>query len=85
MGGVTTLFQGLAINKKTKHLLVQKSSLPLLRIKDLKNNTVSQYVAESGFPINSLVNREEIIFTRTGSLGLVFKVKKEFFIIIHLK
>lgn len=76
LGAVTTLFQGLAINKKTQHLLVQKSSLPLLRIKDLKNNTVSQYITESGFPINSLVNREEIIFTRTGSLGLVFRGKK---------
>lgn len=76
LGDVTTLFQGLAINKKTKHLLVEKSSLPLLRIKDLKNNTVSQYVAESGFPINSLVNKEEIIYTRTGSLGLVFREKE---------
>lgn len=69
---VCDLYQGLAINKKTSHLLVKKSNLPLLRIKDLKNRTVEQYVAEQGFPKNSLVNEDEIIYTRTGSLGLVF-------------
>jgi type I restriction enzyme S subunit len=69
---VCDLYQGLAINKKTSHLLVEKSNLPLLRIKDLKNRTVEQYVAEQGFPKNSLVNEDEIIYTRTGSLGLVF-------------
>ena len=69
---VCDLYQGLAINKKTSHLLVEKSNLPLLRIKDLKNRTVEQYVAESGFPKNSLVHENEIIYTRTGSLGLVF-------------
>ena len=77
LGEVCNLFQGLAINKKTKHLLVEKSSLPLLRIKDLKNNTYEQYVSEEGFPINSLVNEKEIIYTRTGnSLGLVFRGKR---------
>ncbi len=75
LGEVCTLYQGLAINKKTKHLLVEKSSLPLLRIKDLKNNTREQYVTESGYPINSLVQENEIIYTRTGSLGLVFRGK----------
>ena len=69
---VCDLYQGLAINKKTSHLLVEKSNIPLLRIKDLKNGTVEQYVVESGFPKNSLVQENEIIYTRTGSLGLVF-------------
>ena len=69
---VCDLYQGLAINKKSSHLLVEKSNLPLLRIKDLKSGTSEQYVSETGFPKNSLVQSNEIIYTRTGSLGLVF-------------
>jgi len=77
LGEVCDLYQGLAINKKTKHLLVEKSSLPLLRIKDLRNNTEEKYVSETGYPVNSLVNENEIIYTRTGnSLGLVFRGRK---------
>jgi type I restriction enzyme S subunit len=45
IGAICELDQGLAINKKTKHLLVTNSSLPLLRIKDLRDNTEEQYVA----------------------------------------
>ena len=77
LGEVCSLFQGLAINAKTKHLLVEKSSLPLLRIKDLRKNTHEQYVSETGFPINALVSEDEILYTRTGnSLGLVFRGRK---------
>jgi type I restriction enzyme S subunit len=77
LGEVCNLYQGLAINKKTKHLLVEKSSLPLLRIKDLRKNTHEQYVSEIGYPVNSLVTEDEIIYTRTGnSLGLVFRGRK---------
>jgi len=76
LGDVCTLYQGLAINKKTKHLLVEKSSIPLLRIKDLKKNMVEQYVSEVGYPENSFVTEDEIIYTRTGSLGLVFRGKR---------
>jgi type I restriction enzyme S subunit len=56
--------------------LVEKSDLPLLRIKDLKNNTVEQYIDPNNFPKNALVNVEDIIYTRTGSLGLVFRGRK---------
>lgn len=73
VGDVCDLWQGLAINKKTKHLLVEKSSLPLLRIKDLKYKTSEQYVVEDGFPKNALVSEDEIIYTRTGQVGLVFR------------
>nr|WP_281720666.1 restriction endonuclease subunit S [Nitrosomonas nitrosa] len=73
LGDVCKLYQGLAINQKTKHLLVSKSRLPLLRIKDLRDNTEEQYVSEKGFPPNALVNEDDILYTRTGnSLGLVF-------------
>ncbi len=73
LGEVCELNQGLAINAKTKHLLVEKSDLPLLRIKDLKNNTEEQYVSETGYPEKSKVNIGDLIYTRTGSLGLVFR------------
>ena len=76
LGEVCDLFQGLAINAKTKHLLTDKSSLPLLRIKDLKNNTEEQFVSETNYPKNAKVNIGDIIYTRTGSLGLVFRNRK---------
>ncbi len=76
LGEVCSLYQGIAINAKTKHALVEKSDLPLLRIKDLKNNTVEQYVDPNNFPPNALVNEDDIIYTRTGSLGLVFRGKR---------
>jgi type I restriction enzyme S subunit len=75
LGDICTLFQGIAINSKTKHAIVEKSDLPLLRIKDLKNNTVEQYIDPNNFPKNALVTEEDIIYTRTGSLGLVFRGK----------
>jgi restriction endonuclease S subunit len=73
LGDVCELFQGLAINVKSKHLLVSYSSLPLIRIKDLRNNSIEQYVAESGYPPNTRVEESEIIYTRTGQIGLVFR------------
>lgn len=76
IGEVCQLFQGLAVNAKTKHLLVESSSLPLLRIKDLRENTVSQFISEEGYPPNSLIDDEDIIYTRTGSLGLVFRGRR---------
>ena len=67
LGDVCSLFQGIAINAKTKHALVEKSDLPLLRIKDLKNNTIEQYIDPNNFPKNALVTEDDIIYTRTGS------------------
>jgi type I restriction enzyme S subunit len=76
LGDVCSLYQGIAINAKTKHSLVEISDLPLLRIKDLKNNTVEQFIDPNNYPVNALVNKEDIIYTRTGSLGLVFRGKR---------
>ena len=73
LGEVCTLSQGLAINKATKHLLVTKSNKPLIRIKDLISNTVQKYVDTKYENKKTSVNKEDLIFTRTGSLGLVFR------------
>lgn len=72
LGKACDLYQGLAINAKSKHLLVKHSSLPLLRIKDLRENIEEQYVSEVGYPPDSLVNESDILYTRTGQVGLVF-------------
>ena len=77
LGDVCALYQGIAINAKTKHALVEKSDLPLLRIKDLRNNTEEQYIDPNNYPPNALVNESDILYTRTGnSLGLVFRGRK---------
>ena len=73
LGEVCDLFQGLCINAKTKHLLVEKSSLPLLRIKDLRDDSAELFIAETGWPKNAYVSKSEIIYTRTGQIGLVFR------------
>ena len=73
LGAVCDLFQGLAINAKSKHLLVPHSSLPLLRIKDLRAGTAEQFVAETGYPPNARVCESDIVYTRTGQIGLVFR------------
>lgn len=74
LGDVCFLYQGIAINAKTRHALVEKSDLPLLRIKDLRNNSEEQYIDPNNYPKNALVTEEDILYTRTGnSLGLVFR------------
>lgn len=76
LGNACELSQGLAINKTTKHLLVERSSKPLLRIKDLINNNEIQYIDETYSNAKTEVNEKDLIFTRTGSLGLVFTGRK---------
>jgi len=76
LGDLCDLYQGLCINAKTKHLLVESSNLPLLRIKDLRDNSSEQYVAEVGWPKNAFVTESEIIYTRTGQIGLVFRGRR---------
>jgi type I restriction enzyme S subunit len=77
LGDVCSLYQGIAINAKTRHAIVEKSDLPLLRIKDLRNNTVEQFIDPNNYPKNALVTEEDIIYTRTGnSLGLVFRGRR---------
>ena len=71
LGDITSLSQGLAINSKTKHLLKNKG-IPLLRIKDLINNQVEQYIDTENAPGKCLASKSDIIYTRTGQVGLVF-------------
>ena len=68
------LRQGLAINAKTKHFLSEnnENSYPLFRIKDLQSGEPQQYVSGK-LPKTVFVNDKNLVFTRTGNPGLVYK------------
>ncbi|AKB70752.1 Type I restriction-modification system, specificity subunit S [Methanosarcina mazei C16] len=72
LGDIVSLSQGLPINVKTKHLLVDKG-LPLLRITDLINSMYSQFINTDEVPLKCVATEDEIIYTRTGQVGLVFR------------
>ena len=73
IGEVVTLRQGFAINAKSKHYMSkEETSLPLLRIADMKNGTKEVFVKEE-IPRRFIAHPEDIIYTRTGNVGLVFR------------
>lgn len=73
-GEVVRLEQGLCFNKKTNHLMAEKG-IPLLRIADLVNNTQTKFVDEERVPKKFIAYPQDIIYSRTGQVGLVFKGK----------
>ncbi|WP_278404915.1 restriction endonuclease subunit S [Pseudoalteromonas ruthenica] len=75
IGEVVSLSQGFAVNSKSKHLMGD-NGLPLLRITDLINGTEAQYLTEETAPEKCIATEDEIIFTRTGQVGLVFRGRK---------
>ena len=73
IGEVVTLRQGFAINAKSKHYMSkEETSLPLLRIADMKNGTKEVFLKEE-IPQRFIAHPEDIIYTRTGNVGLVFR------------
>jgi type I restriction enzyme S subunit len=69
------LKQGFALNKKSDHYLSHDNSgLPLLKISDLINGTETLFVKNS-IPKQFLVYPNEIIYSRTGQVGLAFMGK----------
>jgi len=71
-GEVVTLAQGLCFNAKTNHLMAEEG-LPLLRIADLINNTKTKFVDAERVPKKYISSPQDIIYSRTGQVGLVFK------------
>lgn len=67
------LSQGLAMNASNKHLVVEKG-IPLLRITDLINRTEEIFISEK-VEKNVIAVKEDIIVSRTGQVGLVFRNK----------
>jgi type I restriction enzyme S subunit len=75
IGEIADLLQGLAINAQTSHMLVEKNGLPLLRIKDLIENTSLMFINPELAPKGCLVSENDLIMTRTGQVGYVFMGK----------
>ncbi len=76
LGDVVDLQQGLCINRKSRHLLCESSELPLLRITDLINGKQEQYINANLVSPQFIADKESLIYTRTGQVGLVFKNKR---------
>jgi type I restriction enzyme S subunit len=68
------LSQGLVVNATTNHLL-KPTGIPLLRITDLINDTKEIFIDESVDQKN-IAKKDDIIITRTGQVGLVFRNKE---------
>lgn len=77
IGEIANLFQGLAINAQSKHMMTEDNTeLPLLRIKDLQEGTETFFIEADKVPIKCIAGENDLIFTRTGIVGLVFMGKK---------
>ena len=74
LGELVDVKQGLAINAKSKHLLVE-SGMPLLRITDLLNDKQVQFINATEAPPQTIANKEDLIYTRTGQVGHIFRGK----------
>ena len=72
IGELVSLRQGFAINKNTKHHISDEPTvLPLLRIADMKDKVQNVFVKDT-IPAHFIAKPEDIIYTRTGQVGLVF-------------
>jgi type I restriction enzyme S subunit len=71
-GEVVRLEQGLCFNKKTNHLMAEHG-IPLLRIADLINGTETKFADEGRVPKKFISDPKDIIYSRTGQVGLVFR------------
>ena len=72
IGEVVSLQQGLCINSKSKHMLAEQG-YALLRITDLINDSEVQYICPEKVASKFVTSQKDIIYTRTGQVGLVFK------------
>ncbi len=73
IGDLVTLRQGFAINAKSKHYISkERTSLALLRIADMKSGSREIFIRED-IPQNFIAKAEDIVYTRTGNVGLVFR------------
>ena len=73
IGRLVALRQGFAINKKTNHHISDEpTNLHLLRIGDMKDGNFSIFVKNT-IPEKFIAKESDVIFTRTGQVGLVFR------------
>lgn len=73
IGNLVSIRQGFAINKKTNHHMSDEpTKLHLLRISDMKDRNFSVFVRDT-IPERFIAKERDIIYTRTGQVGLVFR------------
>ena len=76
LGNFVNLRQGLAINAGTAYLVSseqdKKYIYPLLRIADMEKGIYSKFISNEVSP-SVIANKKDIIYTRTGQIGLVFR------------
>ncbi len=74
LGENLKLSQGQVINAKTNYL-IQEEGIPLLRIQDLQSGEQVIFLSTE-VPTKNIATKDDIIYTRTGKVGLVFKNKE---------
>jgi type I restriction enzyme S subunit len=72
IGELVDLSQGQVINAQTNHLVVSEG-IPLLRITDMLNGTKTVFIDAERVATKNVAKPDDIIYTRTGQVGLVFK------------
>lgn len=70
IGDIAQLRQGLQISSKLRIQEKKENYIPLLKITDLPSRQFSEYV--TNIPENYIASKEDIIYTRTGQVGLVY-------------
>jgi type I restriction enzyme, S subunit len=70
IGDIAILKQGLQISKKLRSDTFKEGYIPLLKITDLPERAFSEYVTDVSD--NYIAQKDDIIYTRTGQVGLVY-------------
>ena len=72
LGDVFNLSQGLQIFSKLRSPIKKEGYIPLLKITDLPDEEFSEFVSLNDVGENYISSKEDIIYTRTGQVGLVY-------------
>ena len=72
LGNVFQLNQGLQIPSKIRINIQKSGYIPLLKITDLSKKIFSDFVSEDDVELQYVASKDDIIYTRTGQVGLVF-------------
>ena len=70
IGEIAELRQGLQISTKKRLSIQEEGRIPLLKITDLPKGEFSEFVKD--IPENYIATKDDIIYTRTGQVGLVY-------------
>ena len=73
LGNLVELKQGMAINAKSNHLVSKEEThIALLRIADMPTKSKVIFMSKNT-PERFIASEDDIIYTRTGQVGLVFR------------